>query len=341
MLNIFNRKKTYVEISPSIVVFTIALLFSLYFLFQIRQIVVIFYLGFIVMIGLSPAVDKLERLIKSRIVSIIIVYFLVGLVLSSILAFLMPPLANQLLQLLKIIDLPYLQEEISTLKVSAQDLNQFADNYANSIGALLDIISSTFQSFFTFLTLIFISFYLMIDEPRLHLKMGWFTENKKVLKIFREFLDELKLQLGGWVRGELILMTVVGVLTYIALSIQGIPFTLPLAIIAGILEVLPNLGPILSAIPAVAVGFLHGGPISALSMALTYLVVQLFENNVLVPKIIQGSADVNPLITIMSILIGFKLYGVIGGLLAIPTYIILRTSFSFWKKYKKKLEPDW
>ena len=341
MLNLFKRRKQYIEISPSIVVFTVALLLLLYFVYQIRRILIIFYLGFIIMVGLSPAVDKLERKLNSRAVAILIVYFLVAVVLSSIAVFLLPPMASQLVQLLKTVDLPYLQEELTTLQFNAQDLSQFADSYGNSISALFNVISSTFQSLFTFLTLLVISFYLMIDEPNLHLKMGWFTDDRKVLKIFRKMLDDIKSQLGGWVRGELILMTIVGVLTYVALSFQDIPFTLPLAVIAGILEILPNLGPILSAVPAVGVAYLHGGPVTALTVALTYLVIQLFENNVLVPKIIQENADVNPLITMMSILIGFKLYNFVGGLLAIPTYIILRTFFSYWKKHQKQLEPDW
>jgi predicted PurR-regulated permease PerM len=298
-------------------------------------------MGFIIMVALSPAVNKLETKIKSRIASIIIAYVVMGLIISSILAFLLPPLAKQLLQLLKELNIPYLQDEIANLKFGVQELNQFAEDYGNSISALFEIIMSTFRSLFAFLTLFVISFYLMIDEPELHLKLGWFTQSKKHIKIFKQFLQDLQNQLGGWVRGEIILMSAIAVLTYVVLSLLQVPFALPLSLLAGLLEILPNIGPTLSAVPAVAIAFLNGDYLSALTVTAAYFLIQFFENNVLVPRILKANADVNPLVTMLSILIGFKLYDVIGGLLAIPVYIILRTIFSYWREYKQTLRPDW
>ncbi|MEA2056553.1 MAG: AI-2E family transporter [Patescibacteria group bacterium] len=341
MLNIFRRKKTYIQISPSIVVFTIFFLLGLYFLYQILDILAIFFIGFIIMVALSPAVDKVEKKLHSRLAGIIIVYILVVLVLTSLLAFLLPPLASQLLQSLKILNFPYLQEEIANLKFSAQELNGFAGEYGSSIGAVFDLVMSTLTSLFTTLTFFVISFYLMVDEPKLHLKISWLTKDKKHIKLARKFLDDIKTQLGGWVRGEIILMTIIGVMTYLALTIIGLPYVLPLALIAGILELLPNIGPTLSAIPAVGIALLNYDLTTALIVGASYYVIQLFENNLLVPRVLSKNADVNPLVTMMSILVGFKLYGVIGGLLSIPIYIVLRTVYSYWIKYQKKLKPNW
>lgn len=341
MFNLFGKRKTLVEISPSIIVFTVAFLGLLYFLYFIHNILVIFFMAFIMMVALNPAVNKLEKIIKSRLASIITIYFLVLLVISSIFAFLLPPLANQLIQLLKLIDLPYLQEYISELRFTATELNDLANNFSSSINALTNVITSTFRSLFTFLTLIVVSFYLIIDEPRLHLKLSWITNRKKHLKITRQFLDDLEEQLGGWVRGQIILMTVIGVITYVGLLILKVPYALPLALIAGLLEILPNLGPTLSAIPAIIIAYINLGYINSLMVVAFYILVQQLENNLIVPKIMQKNADVNPLIGIMSILIGFQVYGVIGGLLSIPVYIVIRTVYSYWKKYKKSLSPDW
>ncbi len=341
MFNLFGRKKTHIEISPSIAVFTIFFLLFLYFLYLIHDILVIFFFGFIIMVALSPAVDNLEDKIKSRLASILVVYTLVMLVLSTILAFLLPPLANQLIQLLKTIDLPYLQDELANLKFTAQELNKLVDNYGNSINAILNLLMTTFRSLFNFLTFFVISFYLMIDEPKLHLKMNWLTRDKKNIEITQKFLGELKKQLGGWIRGEIILMTIIGVITYIALIIIGIPYALPLALLAGLLELLPNIGPTLSAIPALAIAYLNYDYLTGLIVAVTYFIIQFFENNILVPRVLSQSADVNPLVTLICILIGFKLYGVIGGLLAIPIYIVIRIIYSYWMKYQKTLSPDW
>ena len=310
-------------------------------MFLIRNILLILLLSFILMVALSPAVDKLEKKLQSRIIGIIIVYILVIALIGGFLAFLVPPLANQMVLMLKSLNNPVLQQELSNLKFSLQEISKFAQNYGTSISAVFDVAMTTFNSFFTFLTLLVISFYLMIDEPNLHLKISWFTDDKKIIKLFRNYIDDLKIQLGGWVRGEIILMTSIGILTYFTLSLLQIPFALPLALLAAVLELLPNVGPTLAAVPAVIIAFFNINHLMALSVTAAYIIIQFFENNVLVPKILKENADVNPLISMLSILIGFKIGGVMGGLLAIPTYILMRTTYSYWRNNKKKLSPDW
>jgi predicted PurR-regulated permease PerM len=85
-------------------------------------------------------------------------------------------------------------------------------------------------------------------------------------------------------------------------------------------------------VPAVAIAAIEAGPWMGVVVVALYIVIQQLENNFIVPKVMQDNADVNPLIAIISILIGFKLNGVIGGLLAVPTYILVRTIFSTWKR---------
>lgn len=340
-LSLFKHKKNYISVSPSIVVFTVFFLITLYFLFQIRQILIILLMSFIVMVALNPAVNKLQKIIKSRLVSAIIVYFLVLMVLGSLLSLLLPPLVTELVQLMRSINIPYLQDELSNLRFTLQELNQFANSISSSLNTALSFINSTFQGLFTFLTLIVISFYLMLDEPKLHKKIGWFTQQKSHFRIARKFLDDIEIQLGGWIRGQIILMSVVGLITYIALTIIGVPFALPLALLAGLLEILPNLGPTLAAVPGIAIAWIYGTHVTALMTAGYYILIQQIENNLIVPKIMHENADVNPLIGILSILTGFKLGGVIGGLLAIPVYILARTIYSYYRKYEDKLKPDW
>lgn len=273
--------------------------------------------------------------------SIIIVYTLVAMVIASILAFLLPPLASQLMQLVRSINLPYFQDELSNLRFTVQELNQFATSIGSSFNAVFSVINTTFQGAFTFLTLLVISFYLIVDEPNLHKKIGWFTKKRAHFKIARKFLDDIEDHLGGWVRGQIVLMSIIGVATYAALAIIGVPFALPLALLAGMLEILPNLGPTLSAVPAIIVAFIYNGQINALIVFGYYVIIQQLENNFIVPRVMKKNADINPLIAILSILTGFKLGGVIGGLLAIPIYILLRTVYGYYLRYEEKLKPDW
>jgi predicted PurR-regulated permease PerM len=206
------------------------------------------------------------------------------------------------------------------------------DRFGSSANTLYSIVSSTFSGVFTVFTIMVMSFYLMLDRRNLHLRIAWFTQRKEHLEQAKDFIDSLEYQLGGWVRGQIILMLVIGILTYIGLLLLGLPYALPLALLAASLEILPNLGPTLAAVPAVVIAYITAGPLMGLITLLFYILVQQFENNLLVPKIMKDNVDVSPLISIVSILIGLKLAGVIGALLAIPIYIILRTIYSTWVK---------
>jgi predicted PurR-regulated permease PerM len=152
-------------------------------------------------------------------------------------------------------------------------------------------------------------------------------EDKK--KQISEIIDKLEEKLGGWARGELILMTIIGTLTYTGLSLLGIPFALPLAILAGIFEIIPIIGPTVSAIPSVIIGFSISPIVGVAAASLAFLIQQV-ENYVFVPKIMQKSVGVNPIVTLLSLAIGFRLSGVLGGLIAVPVVISIQV---FLKEY--------
>jgi predicted PurR-regulated permease PerM len=333
MLNFFKPKEGYVTISPSIIIFTIFFVLGLFFLYQIKSILVLLFLSFIIVVALRPTVLKLQRVLKfPKIVSIITVYTLFILFLASLISFILPPLVTQLYQLLKTIDFPLIQDQIKNFQLTTSEITSLAQNFGSSISVVVSIITSTFSGIFTFVTLLIMSFYLMLDRPKLHEKLYWFTKNKSHVKILEDFINSLEHQLGGWVRGQIILMSLIGVITYTGLTLLKIPYAMPLALLAALLEVVPNLGPTIAAIPAIIIAFIYISPAMALAMLAFYILIQQLENNIIVPKIMKDSADVNPLVAITSILTGMQLFGVVGALLAVPVYIVIRTTFSTWKK---------
>lgn len=332
----FAKSKTdhsYITINPIILWQILALVLSLYFISRIAPILVLLFLAFIVMVGLNPAVNKIQTKLKlPRLFSIVLVYiFFVSAVVGAG-SLIIPPLVSQAIQLLKLIDLPIIQEHLSELRLSVTEVGDLINKFGGPANFVVSAITSTFSSLFTFFTLLVMSFYLILDRPVLHRKVVWFTKKEKYVTLAKDFLDSVERQLGGWVRGEAILMTVIGAMTYIGLSLLGVPYALPLAIFAGFLEILPSLGPTIAAIPAIAIAVLEKDPWMGVAVLILYIVVQQLENNFIVPKVMKDNADVNPLIAMISILIGFKLSGVTGGLLAVPTYILLRTIFGTWKK---------
>lgn len=332
-----SDKKHTVTVSPSIVVFTFIFSLAVYFLFQVRGILTALFLSFIVMTALRPAVDKLNLKFKiPRALSIVVVYLLVILVLGLMIALVLPPLLIQAYNFLKSFQLPFLQQEIKTLSLTVQEISTLLTQVGDGAGLIISLVTSTFSGVFAFFTLIVMSFYIMLDRPNLYKKVSWFSKDRKHLKMAEDFLNLVELQLGGWIRGQIILMFTIGIVTYIGLFLFRVPFALPLALIAGFLEILPNLGPTIAAVPAIILAFLSGGPVMGGVVVIFYILVQQFENNLLVPKIMQANVDVNPLVAIITVLTGFKLGGVIGALLSIPFYIVFRTAYSMLKKHNVK-----
>jgi predicted PurR-regulated permease PerM len=256
-----------------------------------------------------------------------IMYILVISLLSVLIALIVPPLTQELQNLTKMIDLLPLQNFVRNFKFDVNQINNFVSSFGGSVTTLWSIVNSTFSSLFTVLTITVISVYLLIDRDNLYKKISWFTRDKSQLEKAREFVDSVEVQLGGWIRGQLILMTIIGFVTYLGLLLLGIPYVLPLAILAGFLEILPNLGPTIASLPSIALAYVYGGWVLAGATALFYLIVQQLENNIVVPKIMKANADVNPLATIVTILVGLKMGGIVGALLSVPLYILIRAIY--------------
>jgi predicted PurR-regulated permease PerM len=128
-------------------------------------------------------------------------------------------------------------------------------------------------------------------------------------------------------RGELILMTSVGVITYVVLTLLHVPFALSLAFLAGLLEIIPILGPIVSAIPAFIVASASSMLLGGLTVG-AYLLVQQVENNVLVPYIMNKAVGIHPITTLVALSIGGTLGGIVGAVLAVPVALVLETVIS-------------
>ena len=321
-----------VTLTPSIVVFTVCFLLLLYFLYFIRSIVLLMFLSFVLMTALHPTVRLLERKLRvPRTVAISLVYVGLLLLLALALLIVVPPLAEQIQALIINNNLPFLkpiQDDLKNFKFNLLELDSLMSSLGSSVTTVMSIITSAFSGLIAFFTFLVASFYMMLDREHLYKRVAWLTKDKQHLQLAKEFVDSVELQLGGWVRGQLILMLVIGVITYVGLLLLSVPYALPLALLAGLLEILPNLGPTIAAVPAVILGFVTGGPILGVIVILFSVIIQQIENNFIVPKIMKDNVDVSPLATIVTIIVGLELGGVFGALIAVPVYIILRTVYS-------------
>jgi predicted PurR-regulated permease PerM len=149
----------------------------------------------------------------------------------------------------------------------------------------------------------------------------FFGDDRK--KEIGDVINTLEKRMGGWARGQLALMLFIGVATYIVLIILGIPFALPLSILAGIMEIIPFLGPVIAAVPPILIGFGISPVIGIVTIAIIFLIHEI-ESYALVPKVMEKSAGVSPLITLIALVVGLKLAGIVGAIISIPVVITIQ-----------------
>jgi predicted PurR-regulated permease PerM len=187
----------------------------------------------------------------------------------------------------------------------------------NSIGKnAISVTGQIFSGFFSTFTVIVISFYLMLQREMLKKNFIELLDKKHQGNTLRT-LSQIENKIGLWLRGQFVLCFSIGFFTWIGLTIIGLPFALPLGLMAGILEIVPTVGPIVSAIPAIIVA-LTISPGLALTVIIFYIMLQMLENHILVPKIMEKAVGLNPIIIIIGVLIGGKFLGILGALLAVP-----------------------
>lgn len=310
-----------IEISHRTIIFTVLLLLFLWFLYFIREIILQFFVALLIMTILDPSVTRLSRLKVPRAFSVLFVYILVFAVFGVVIAGVVPAVVSQSTEFAN--NLPgYLASLGVGGALSEQITGQLISQLGSLPGQIVKVSISVFSNLINVFTVLIFAFYLLLSRNKLDSQLGsFFGEDYK--KKAGRLIDMLERRLGGWARGELALMALVGIFSYIGLLILGIPFALPLAILAGLFEIIPYLGPILAGIPAVIIG-LSLSPLMGLAVLALYFLIQQVENYVFVPKVMEKSAGVNPIITLVALVIGLKIAGVIGAVISIPIVITIQ-----------------
>lgn len=324
-----------IEISAKTIVMILLVGAGLYIGSRIMDIIVQLMLAFVLMTALNPAVAAIQKLKLSRFIAVLWVYaILVGsLILAVVL--IAPPLAEQTLSLLARFDIPHLPflDELKHLQWSVSEVSDLWSQYGTSVSSLISFATSTFSVVFSFFTVLVMTLYFLLERDHLFSYASILMRGDDRVTRSKALLDAIEVALGSWVRGEALLMLIIGSMTFVGLTLMGIPYALPLAITAGLLEALPNLGPTVAAVPAVIVALVTVSPALAMLVGLLYWAIQALENNFIVPYVMRRAVGINPLTSIVLILMGFRFGGVAGALLIVPYYIVIRVVI-------KHLQPE-
>jgi predicted PurR-regulated permease PerM len=311
-----------IEVSYKTIIFIAAFIALLAFIWTIRSILVILFICFLFMEAINPAVVSLEKFKLPRFVAILLIYVGIIALVSIAFAGIIPIMIEQTTGLIRI--LPGVLDNLHPFGLSINSIDwasqlQFIETLPSNIAkTALSLFSNLFSLFIIFV----ITFYLLLERKNIHnysFKIFGPNGREKTIKI----LELLEKRLGSWVSAEIILMTTIGLLSYLAYTLVGLNYTVPLAIIAGLLEAVPNIGPTIATVMAAIVG-LAISPLTALLAIISGIVIQQLENNVIVPKVMKETIGLNPLITILAIAIGAKLAGIIGAVLAVPILLTIQ-----------------
>lgn len=322
-----------IEISHRTIIFIAVFVIFLWLLFQIKDILLILFVSLIIMSAFNPSIKRLEKLKFPRWLAILVIYLIGLTILGFGIGGVVPPLVDQTSTLIERIPELFRQFKILGIdeKVIASQFSSFTAIPTNIIKFIFQVFSNIIVIF----ALLMITFYLLMERKNLDKYLAvLFGEDKS--KDIERIINKIEGRLGGWVRGQIMLMFLVGILNYFGFLIIGIDYALPLAILAFLFEIVPNIGPFIAAFPAVLIG-LTISPFHALAVAGWCFLVQQLENTLLVPRIMKKVAGVNPLVSILALAVGFKIAGIGGAILAIPTFIaisVVAGEISSSKKFK-------
>jgi predicted PurR-regulated permease PerM len=343
-----NKKPIYINITTLTVIKIIMVFILFYFLFLVREILAILFVALILASAINPIVDWLHLRKIPRWLGVLSIYFTATSVVAVVLYLAVPPIVSQVTELSE--NFPSIAEKaLSSLSALREYSSQygfldnikkgagiFEDNIHSAAGGIFSTVSGLIGGIFSFFLVLVIAFYMVVEENAMK-KIVWSVSPKKYQIYVMNLINRMQHKIGLWLRGQLILSFIIFLLTYTGLSFLNIKYALVLALIAALVEFIPYFGPIFSSVPAILLA-MNQSLAFALFVAILYLIIQWVENNIVVPKVMQKVVGLNPIVSIAVLLIGFKLAGVVGAILAIP----VATAVSVFIKdiFDSKIEED-
>lgn len=319
----------------------IALIALSKFLNEIAGIILIFFVSVLFAAALDHTVDTLQRYKIPRAVSVIGIYLILLFVIGFFISQMVPLIANQLFELAKTLsnlisnldsnttNYPFKQTLDPILDDLLANVNRevIVDQLKNSLeglgtqlqsfaGDTFGVIKAVFNGVFNFFLVLFITFFLVVDEKGVD-KFFISLFPSKHGQYIVEKLEAIKHKVGYWLRGQMVLMVLMFLITWIGLSILGVDYALTLAMLTGLAELVPVVGAVIAGIPAVLVAFNESYWL-AFWVFLFVLILQQLEGSLIVPMVMKKAVGLSPLIVILGMMVGGSVLGIVGVIISVP-----------------------
>ncbi|MFA6918926.1 MAG: AI-2E family transporter [Patescibacteria group bacterium] len=322
------------------------LIIAIVFLFFIRDIVLLVFVALILSAAINPWVNWLQKFKIPRALSILFIYCILFLILGGAIYLIIPPIATEMNGFIQ--DFPnYWGKATGELNAfrdyfNAQGLGDNISNALNSLqtnlsqfaGGLFGQLFSFLGGIFSIFMLLVLTFYFSADDQFFKRSVRVFIPIK-YQPYSTQLINRMQEKIGLWLRGQLILCLIIFTMSWLGLTLLGVKYALVLAVFAGVTEFIPYLGPFLGAIPAVFVGFTQAPYLGLLVIAL-YIIIQQAENLFLVPMVMKKAVGLNPVVVIISMLIGGTMAGMLGILIAIPVATAIGVAVSDFVDFRKE-----
>lgn len=313
-----------ISFTPKTILWVIVTAMAVWLTFAIKDVIIVLLLSFIFASAIDPTIDALEKKKVPRIVAIAILYLLIVTAVVLALRVLIPPAISQISSLSanKEVYIEKISSYFHTLSpelrenIKKSTLESFSSIGKTAAGGLLSGAYTVLSGLLGFVLMLVIAFYLLLqkDGPEKFISQYIPKDySPKAITVARKITAKM----GAWFRGQLLLGFIIFLISFVGLSVLKVDYALTLAILAGFMELIPVIGPFISGAAATIVA-LTSSPILGLIVAVFYLLVQQLENNILVPQIMKKTLGLNPVVVIVSLLIGAKVLGVLGALVAVP-----------------------
>lgn len=321
-----------VDITSGTIFRIILIVLGFWFVYLILDIILMLFAAIIISAAVEPVANYLQRYQLPRTLSVILVYAALLLVLAGTVTLLVDPLTEQITQLAiatpQLIEralaavafIPQFNHEAVAASLQ-QGLFQVGQNLANIGVNVVAQTRSIFSGIFTILFVFILAFYLVVEKDALK-KFARLITPRGHLPYVEQSIERAQRSIGRWVLAQLALAVLVGTFVGVGLWVIGIKYALVLGLISGIMEIIPVIGPIVAAIPGVIVGASQSWVYALIALAF-YIATQQLENHFLLPTIMRRAIGLNPLVTIIAILLGARLYGTAGVILSVPAATIL------------------
>ena len=304
-------------------------------MYEARGALLILYISGLLAIGLGPVVHSIEHMVPAgtqrvpRWLAILVIYVALVATLTVVGILVIPPLVDQAQQLVKqgpgLLDRAQsflIARGILDHRITVGEAVQRAPGPGDAVGTVATAVTRVFGAVLAFITILILTFYLLIESDALFAAFARLFPRADRPRV-QEAATKISTKVSAWLSGQLILAGTIGVTAAIGLYLLGVPYFYVLAVIAAFGEMIPVIGPMLSAIPAAIVGFTVS-PKTGLFVLLFWILQQQVENHLLVPKVMERQVGVSAVTVIVALLIGGSILGILGAVLAVPTAAILQ-----------------